>query len=86
MLDNERLRKVCAPDAPVEYPTHKHRCRMCGVTWQHNRDALDFVSEPEEFDVAHACPNCGTDERDHYPSCWTEGVVFPEPPEHMKGE
>lgn len=44
--------------------SHKHLCRKCFVVWEHP-DPDDSMSN-ECYDLNHACPKCGRDQRWKY--------------------
>lgn len=36
---------------------HRHKCPRCLYVWQHS-DATAYLTTPDQFDLAHTCPNC----------------------------
>jgi predicted RNA-binding Zn-ribbon protein involved in translation (DUF1610 family) len=41
---------------------HTHTCDNCGARWGHVLPDHDLRS-PQEYILAHACPQCGQDQR-----------------------
>jgi hypothetical protein len=47
---------------------HKHKCPKCKLVWEHlGPEAVDYHDEAE-YAAAHACPGCGTDQREWHRS------------------
>jgi hypothetical protein len=56
----EIVNEICHPEDEAGRGNHKHQCKACGTAWKHSDKCADGTLD--EFDRAHSCPSCGTEE------------------------
>lgn len=62
--DHALLRVPCSPSTQVGEMFHKHECPKCKHQWAH-LDLLPHLGlAHEDFNVAHTCEKCGTEQFD----------------------
>ena len=50
-------------DRGISPDWHRHECPKCNHSWGHDGFEMMISSTKEEFDRAHHCPKCGTEQR-----------------------